>query len=112
MTLRSGAGGNDYIEVAPEDLLRELRGVVSRYRYEVLPVLVPEHAVHGTDTAEWVMAEELAGLVGRIEAVKAELMQQPDSADVQRRASELLLAANVLSSVALRVAAITAGAHR
>jgi hypothetical protein len=117
MTTRSGAVGNDltvsdYSEVAPEDLLRDLRGVVSRYRHQVLPALVPEQADQIDVTAEWIMAEELAGLVGRIEAVEAELLQRPRSAEVRRRASELVLAANVLASVALRIAAATGGAAR
>jgi hypothetical protein len=112
MRTHPDAVGNYYDEVAPEDLLRALRDVVSRYRQQVLPTLVPEHADQIDETAEWIMAEELAGLVGRIEAVEAELLQRPGSADVRHRANELLLAANVLASVALRITAAKGGADR
>ena len=116
MTNRSGAHGNDlridYAELPPEDLLHDMRTVVSRYRRQVLPALVPEHAEHVDETAEWILAEELAGLVGRIEAVETELLQRPGAADVRRRAGELVLAANVLASVAMRIAESNGGAPR
>lgn len=102
----------DYAEVPPEDLLHDMRAVVTRYRRQILPALVPEHAGHVDESAEWILAEELAGLVGRIEAVETELLQRPGAADVRHRAGELLLAANVLAGVAMRIAESTGGSAR
>ena len=116
MTRRFDARGNDvrvdYAELPPEDLLHDMRAVVSRYRRQILPALVPEHGDHIGETAEFILAEELAGLVGRIEAVETELLQRPGAADVRRRAGELVLAANVLASVAMRIAESNGGAPR
>ena len=102
----------DYAEVPPEDLLHDMRAVVARYRREVLPALVPEHVGHADETAEWILAEELAVLVGRIEAIETDLLQRPGAADVRHRAGELLLAANVLAGVAMRIAESNGGSRR
>lgn len=112
MTTRIDAVGNDRsmlsdLDVPPEDLLRELRAVVAGFRREILPLLDPA-AADDVVPALQIVAEELASLIGRLEAVEAEVLQRPYAADVRHRAGGLLTAANALSEVATRLTAAIA----
>lgn len=110
MTTRIDAVGNDRsilsdLDVPPEDLLRELRSAVNRFRREIRPLLDPV-AADDVVPALRIVAEELASLIGRLEAVEAEILQRPYAADVRHRAGGLLTAANALSEVATRLTAV------
>lgn len=101
-------------DVAAEDLLFRLRAAISTYRSQVLPhlaaereMVLPALIVDPDDEPlaaghAQMLAEELWGLVDRMDAIQVDLMRYPDSTAVRGRTIALLTAAAALATVAMR----------
>jgi hypothetical protein len=98
----------------PEDLLFRLRTAITVYRYQVLPhltaeveLVLPALVVELQDEPiaggyARVLAEELDGVVRRMDAAQRDLLQYPHSEPVRSRVMALLTAAAALATVAMR----------
>lgn len=101
--LRNGELLPDDAETSPELLRDRLRTVETTYRRQVLPALLPDPDETGTDKMSWLIAEELARLVGRIGDVEDELDRTPVSPVACGRAIGLLVAITALCAVVSRL---------